>query len=317
MKVLPNNPNARVSNEQSDDAPPFAQSQSKQYDPFTPENFKKRRFAHRGGSYNGPENTLETIKKSFKNGANAIEVDIQLTANNKLVLFHDFTIDRILACDYDYEVYDLTLKEISAIPLRDTSQGTQYICSLVDLLDYLAHEYKSGTNTEFLVELEIKIPEPHSKRALKELYAILERYNPRFDGRVYQLFYVSTFFKNVLDDLQDRPSQLKLGLGLIWRPEYSVLMATVAIIMAKIMVHKYSIDVIEPCLALSQPWYIRRWQKRGLLLNIHTVHTLEQQEYAKEIGVAYTIGSNLGNAAHITSQTDNDGSQWTEGLELT
>lgn len=313
MKVLPPSPNTKP----SDGATHPALKSSNHQDPFTPQNFKKRKFAHRGGSYHGPENTLETIKKSFENGANAIEVDIQLTANNKLVLFHDFTIERVLACDFDYEVYDLTLREISAIPLRDTTQGTQYICSLVDLLDYLAFEYQSGRNTDFLIELEIKIPDQQSKRALKELYALLERYNPCFGGRVYQLFYVSTFFKNVLDDLQDRPPQLKLGLGLIWRPEYSVLMATVAIIMANVMVRKYRIDVIEPCLALSQPWYIRRWQKRGLLLNVHTVNTVDQERYANKMGVAYTVGSSFCDTTETAIEPKEHKPSWKPGYELT
>jgi len=182
---------------------------------------------------------------------------------------------------------------LSAIPLRDTSQGTQYICTLKQLLDYLATEYQKGRQTDLLIELEIKISDPHSKRALQELYKLLAEYNPLFDGRIFNHFYVSTFFKNVLDDLQDRPKELKVGLGLIWMPEYSALLATVAVVLASLMVRKYRIDVIEPCLTLaSKSWYIQRWRKRGMLLNVHTVITYEHKTYISDIDVACTTGIN-------------------------
>ncbi len=50
--------------------------------------------AHRGASFYAPENTLAAFHKAFLLGAGAIEVDVRLTADNHLVLFHDLTLER-------------------------------------------------------------------------------------------------------------------------------------------------------------------------------------------------------------------------------
>lgn len=45
--------------------------------------------AHRGESFDAPENTLSAINKAWKNGAIAVEIDIHLTADNEIVVIHD------------------------------------------------------------------------------------------------------------------------------------------------------------------------------------------------------------------------------------
>jgi glycerophosphoryl diester phosphodiesterase len=45
--------------------------------------------AHRGASYLAPENTLASIQLAWELGADAAECDIMLTADKKVILFHD------------------------------------------------------------------------------------------------------------------------------------------------------------------------------------------------------------------------------------
>ena len=46
--------------------------------------------AHRGASGDAPENTLPAFERAWKQGADAIEGDFHLTADGKIVCFHDF-----------------------------------------------------------------------------------------------------------------------------------------------------------------------------------------------------------------------------------
>lgn len=39
------------------------------------------------------ENTIPSIKKAFENGADIVEIDIHPTTDNRLAVFHDWTID--------------------------------------------------------------------------------------------------------------------------------------------------------------------------------------------------------------------------------
>jgi glycerophosphoryl diester phosphodiesterase len=51
-------------------------------------------IAHRGDSMHGPENTLEAAMLGWKAGAEAWELDVQLTRDKVAVVFHDDTLTR-------------------------------------------------------------------------------------------------------------------------------------------------------------------------------------------------------------------------------
>ncbi|MCW3807485.1 glycerophosphodiester phosphodiesterase family protein [Plebeiibacterium marinum] len=46
-------------------------------------------IAHRGESFDAPENSLSSIEQAWKRGANAVEIDVHLTADNEVLVIHD------------------------------------------------------------------------------------------------------------------------------------------------------------------------------------------------------------------------------------
>jgi glycerophosphoryl diester phosphodiesterase len=51
-------------------------------------------FAHRGASAQAPENTLAAFELALEHGADAIELDVQLSADGHVIVIHDDTVDR-------------------------------------------------------------------------------------------------------------------------------------------------------------------------------------------------------------------------------
>lgn len=51
-------------------------------------------FAHRGASAVAPENTLPAFEKALELGADGFELDVQATADGKLVVLHDYRLER-------------------------------------------------------------------------------------------------------------------------------------------------------------------------------------------------------------------------------
>lgn len=51
-------------------------------------------FAHRGASAYAPENTLAAFELAAKQGAAAIEFDVKLTSDHKVIIIHDQTLER-------------------------------------------------------------------------------------------------------------------------------------------------------------------------------------------------------------------------------
>jgi len=51
-------------------------------------------IGHRGAPHTAPENTLQSFRNAIDAGADGIEFDIRLTADNRLVVMHDANVDR-------------------------------------------------------------------------------------------------------------------------------------------------------------------------------------------------------------------------------
>jgi glycerophosphoryl diester phosphodiesterase len=68
--------------------------------------------AHRGAASIAPENTMEAYKLAVEAGADAIELDVHLTADGQLVVIHDESLDR--TTDRSGSIASMTMKEIRA-----------------------------------------------------------------------------------------------------------------------------------------------------------------------------------------------------------
>jgi glycerophosphoryl diester phosphodiesterase len=51
-------------------------------------------IGHRGASAEAPESTEAAIRLAFRMGADAVELDVQVTADHRLIIFHDTRLDR-------------------------------------------------------------------------------------------------------------------------------------------------------------------------------------------------------------------------------
>lgn len=67
-------------------------------------------YAHRGASTTHPENTMPAFAAALRQGATGIELDVQLTRDGELVVFHDWSLKRIFG--KPGHIRDYTLKEI-------------------------------------------------------------------------------------------------------------------------------------------------------------------------------------------------------------
>lgn len=74
---------------------------------------RPRLFAHRGGAALAPENTLEAFDAAARLGIGAFELDVRLTRDGEVVVFHDEGTERITGASGAVE--DRTLAEIRAL----------------------------------------------------------------------------------------------------------------------------------------------------------------------------------------------------------
>lgn len=106
-------------------------------------------IAHRGASANAPENTLTAFTLAVEQGADAIELDVDLTRDGQLVVMHDATIDR--TTNGHGRVTDLTWDEIRRVD-AGAWKGTAFKGERVPLLA----EVLAAVGQRLLINIEIK-----------------------------------------------------------------------------------------------------------------------------------------------------------------
>ena len=74
---------------------------------------RPRLFAHRGGAALAPENTLEAFDEAARLGIDAFELDVRLTRDGEVVVFHDEGTDRVTGAPGTVE--DRSLAELRAL----------------------------------------------------------------------------------------------------------------------------------------------------------------------------------------------------------
>ena len=82
-------------------------------------------MAHRGDSVDAPENTLPAFQAAIDNGADAAEMDVQMTKDGTIVVLHDSSVDR--TSNGKGNIWDLTYDQI-----KDLDNGSFFSAKFAD-----------------------------------------------------------------------------------------------------------------------------------------------------------------------------------------
>ncbi|MGH2530796.1 MAG: glycerophosphodiester phosphodiesterase [Thermomicrobiales bacterium] len=111
-------------------------------------------FGHRGARGEAPENTLTGFLYAKGIGVEAFELDVQLSADDQLVVIHDRTVDR--TTDGTGPVSSLTVAELAVLDARAAFPDWPEpagVPTLADILDVVADAVR------FEVEIKTDLPE--------------------------------------------------------------------------------------------------------------------------------------------------------------
>ena len=120
-------------------------------------------MAHRGGSLEAPENTIESFKYSLEIGSDIIETDIQLSSDGVPYIFHDDDLKRILGIHKNFN--ELLSSEIDELNIF----GDYKIPTLEETLKQFPNtRFQIDFKTDEVVDPAIEIINkfPHIKKNL-------------------------------------------------------------------------------------------------------------------------------------------------------
>ncbi|XCF06729.1 glycerophosphodiester phosphodiesterase family protein [Tamlana crocina] len=155
-------------------------------------NFDIFKIGHRGAAGHIAENTVESVKKAIELGATGIEVDVHVCASGELVVFHDFTLDRVT--NSTGEIAQKTLSELKQLKVL----GEFEIPTLDEVVSVL------DNNT--LLNIELK-----GQNTTKPVARFIERHVEK-KGWAWRDFLVSSFQKDLLEQVYATHLPIMLGV---------------------------------------------------------------------------------------------------------
>lgn len=137
------------------------------------EKYKNVKYAHRGlHDENKAENSMSAFAAAKEKGF-GIELDVRLSKDGELVVFHDETLTRVVGIEG--KVIDYTADELAKMSLLGTADGVPTLRQVLDLIDGavpLLIEIKMGNGESGIAEKFIEVIEGY-----KGDY-IVESFNP-------------------------------------------------------------------------------------------------------------------------------------------
>lgn len=157
-------------------------------------------FAHRGSAGTHPENTMAAFNEAFKVGADGIELDVQLTKDNQLVVIHDATVDR--TTNGKGKVRDFNLQELqklSAGAWFSSKYKHEKIPTLTEVLEWMADK-------DLLLNIELKYPTSDLNHFEEKVLQDIKTFN--FENRVI----ISSFNHDGLKKVKQLNPRLECGI---------------------------------------------------------------------------------------------------------
>ena len=221
-------------------------------------------FGHRGAKGYYPENSLLSFEKAIEMGVDGLELDIHFSKDGKLVVFHDFELDRMT--DASGMIYEKTWEELSELKLKDARYETG-MPTLEMVLQLIVEKQRLMQRT---LELNVEF------KAGSGLYKGIEaaavdlclRYLPK-----EQLIF-SSFDHFALLAVKAIDKSLRTGV-----------LTTAAMVEPWSYVTKLGADYYHPyCMTLA-PQVLESYQANHLPINTYTVNDPNQAKLLKAAGV--------------------------------
>jgi glycerophosphoryl diester phosphodiesterase len=226
--------------------------------------------AHRGSSAYAPENTLAAFNLAAEQGADAVELDVDLTRDGQVIVLHDATIDR--TTNGQGRVADLTLEEI-----RRVDAGAWKDAAFKDERVPLLQEVLEAVGQRLLINIEIKGKSLRNHGVEAQVAALIEQH-----GLIDRVI-ISSFNPFALRRIKQ--IEPRLACGLLYAPDLPIFLR-----------HAWLASLI-PNLNARHPHHsqvtrakVDQFHAQGLAVNVWTVNQAGLALEMEQAGVDGIIG---------------------------
>ncbi|KUP25431.1 glycerophosphodiester phosphodiesterase [Paenibacillus sp. DMB5] len=220
-------------------------------------------WGHRGAYSSAPENTLVGFQMAAQMGADGVELDIQLTKDNEIVVIHDETVDR--TSNGQGWVKDFTLSEIKKLNFNKSGRTEPLFMEVPTLAEVLNLLNPTGLTINIELKTGIFYYDGIESAALK----LVEKYG-MCDRVIWSSFNHYSIQKIKL--LEPSSKTALLCGGGVW--------------VTGEQCEKVGAEALHPGIhMLHYPALAEDCRKRGILIRPWTVTSEEDLNLARDLGV--------------------------------
>jgi len=222
-------------------------------------------FAHRGYLYNHPENTLSSFIQAVKKGANALEIDVVKTKDNKIICSHNYNLG--IETDFSGNISELEYNFIKQANTahRLKKHKKEHIPQLIDVLNNIPDEIK--------INIEIKT------RSLADIFIARGVVKTIKNNKIEHKVLVSSFNPLVLLYIKWLDKNIRTGF-LYDNPKFLYI---------KNIIHP---DCLHPKESIVNKNLVKHSKERGLHINVWITNNKPAAEWLLNIGVDGIITDN-------------------------
>ncbi len=256
-----------------------------------------RSLAHRGDSRNYPENTEPAFQAAVKLGVDVVETDVHLTADKKVIIWHDDSLERVSGDPR--KIRNLTADELMAVDAgarftRD--DGKTFPFRGKGIHPFLFQDaLRKFPETRFNVDLKEDIPE-----LAYMMKKILETEKAEHRVCIGSFHHnVLKVFRGILPETETSLSKLELRKLMV----YYRIGGNLDVI-RKGKVRAIQIPEYHNGMKILTPAFIRWCKKRNLILQIWTVNEADEMKRLFKAGIDGIFSDNAELVRDIARQTD-------------
>lgn len=219
-------------------------------------------YAHRGARGYAPENTMSAFHQALNCNADGIELDVQLTKDQQLVICHDHTIDR--TSSGTGWIKDFTLAQLKTLDF-----GTWFAPSFAgESIPTFQDFFAWYVTTPLLLNIEIKNGPVIYEGIEEQLISTMISNIPK-DFDLYNRIIISSFYHPSLVKIKQINRQIKTGVLFDDRP-----------IDVLSLIQQTKADYLHPHWHYLERNWIEAAHEAGIGVNSYTINTQEEFDFS-------------------------------------
>lgn len=208
-------------------------------------------FAHRGSSAYAPENTLASFELAIKQNVTAIELDATLTKDQKVVVFHDSSTERITAFKGKINQMNLAeIKKLDAGSFFDVSFQGEQIPTLEEVFELVGDQA--------LINIELKNYASPFDALPQHVATLIEKW------KLQANIFFSSFNPVALWKIKKLLPEVPIALLAMGGKQGWLARSPLGEVLAYQAIHPYYADV--------NPKFLSTHHQKGHLVNAYTVN---------------------------------------------